>query len=129
MLNKIIVIGRLGTDPEMRFSAAGNSMTTFRLAVTTRERRADGEMADHTEWFTVIVFGAQADLCHLWLQKGRLVFVEGRLRSRSFQGKDGVTRHVNEIIASRVVFLDRTAGAQEGPPAGEGEAPADELPF
>lgn len=55
MLNKIILIGRLGTDPEVRFTAAGNSMTTFRLAVTTRERGADGEMVDHTEWFTVII--------------------------------------------------------------------------
>lgn len=127
MLNKIILIGRLGTDPEMRFTAAGKSMTTCRLAVTTRERGADGEMADHTEWFTVIAFGAQADLCHLWLGKGQAVYVEGRLRSRSFQGKDGVTRHVNEVLAHRVVFLTRTAGAQEGSPAGEGEAPADDL--
>jgi single-strand DNA-binding protein len=127
VLNKIILIGRLGTDPEMRFTAAGKSMTTFRLAVTTRERGTDGEMVDHTEWFTVIAFGAQADACNLWLQKGQLVYVEGRLRSRSFQGRDGVTRHVNEVLAHRVVFLARTADAQEGPAAGEGEALDDEL--
>jgi len=129
VLNKVILIGRLGTDPEIRFTAAGNSIATFRLAVTIRERGADGETVDHTEWFTVIVFGNQADICNLWLQKGQPVYVEGRLRSRSFQGRDGITRHVNEVIAHRVVFLARAAGAKEGPAPGEGEAPGDELAF
>lgn len=119
MLNKVILIGRLGTDPEMRFTAAGRSMTTFRLAVTVQEQGPDGELRDHTEWFTVLTWGKTADSCNLWLQKGRLVYVEGRLRSRSFQGQDGMTRHVNEVLASRVVFLSRPAAAEGATAEGE----------
>jgi len=115
-LNKIMVIGNLGTDPEMRYTPSGNPVTTFRIAATRSSNTAEGERRDETEWFTVVAWQRLGELCNQYLTKGRRAYVEGRLRSRSWQGQDGQTRFVNEIIADRVLFLDR---------AGEARSPGD----
>lgn len=115
-LNKIMVIGNLGTDPEMRYTPSGNPVTTFRIAATRSSTTAEGERRDETEWFTVVAWQRLAELCNQYLTKGRRAYVEGRLRSRTWEGQDGQTRFVNEIIADRVLFLDR---------AGEGRGPGD----
>ncbi len=119
-LNKIFIIGNVGTDPEMRYTGTGNAMTTFRVAATHTYTTPEGERRDETEWFSVITWGRQAEQCNLYLQKGRRVFVEGRLRTRTWDGADGQRRFRLEILADRVVFLDRPQAAslepQEEPP-------------
>lgn len=118
-LNKILLIGNAGTDPEMRYTPNGNAVTSFRLAVTTRSGGQEGaEPREETEWFTVECWNRQAETVNQYLQKGKKVFVEGRFRSRSYTAKDGSTRSVSEVAFARVLFLDR-AGAPA--PAGESE--------
>ncbi len=130
-LNKVIVIGNLGTDPEMRYTPNGNPVTSFRLATTSRVYTTpSGERKEDTEWFTVVAWNQLAEQCNQFLTKGRRAYVEGRLRSNSWQGQDGQTRFRNEIIANRVLFLDRQPVA--GLPSEEEESSAtepEELPF
>lgn len=113
-LNKLMLIGNVGTDPDMRYTPNGKAVTTFRLAVTRRFNGPDGEKQDDTEWFTAVTWNALAEQCSQWLTKGRRVFVEGRIKSNSWKGADGVTRFSNEIIASRVLFLDRGENQSNG---------------
>ena len=141
-LNKVMIIGNLGTDPEMRYTPNGNPVTSFRMATSRNYTSADGERHEETEWFTIVAWNQLAEQCNQYLNKGRRAYVEGRLRSRSWEGPDGQTRFRNEIISNRVLFLDAAqsgqyaegeAGAQEeagvqGEAAAKG-VEADELPF
>ena len=134
-LNKMMVIGNVGTDPEMRYTPNGNPVTSFRIASGRTYTSADGERHQDTEWFTVVAWNQLAERCNQYLTKGRRAYVEGRLHSRSWEGQDGQTRSTNEIIADRVLFLDRAPGsgtAPEGEPTGEAaeETPdAEDLPW
>jgi single-strand DNA-binding protein len=133
-MNKMMIIGNLGSDPEMRYTPNGQAVTSFRIATNYRYTTADGERRDETEWFSVSVWGRQAETCNQYLAKGRKVFVEGRLKSRSYETRDGETRFVNEINATDVRFIDTQGSRTEDfPPAvGEGEEPGlepDDLPF
>lgn len=112
-LNKMLTIGNLGTDPEMRYTAGGVPVTSFRLATNRSYTTSDGERRDETEWFTIVAWRGLAEQCNQYLTKGRRVYVEGRLNSRSWQGQDGQNRFTNEITADRVLFLDGD-GAQGG---------------
>ena len=123
-LNKIMVIGNLGTDPEMRYAPSGSPVTSFRIATTRSYNAQDGERRQDTEWFTVVAWDSLAEQVNQYLSKGRKAYVEGRLHSHSFQGNDGQTRFRNEIIASRVLFLDK-AGAPEPGSDEYGSGPAD----
>ncbi|MFN3974749.1 MAG: single-stranded DNA-binding protein [Dehalococcoidia bacterium] len=130
-LVKIIVIGNVGTDPEMRYTPQGTPVTSFRLAATRTFNAPDGTRQQETEWFTVVAWRQLAEQVSQYLTKGRRAYVEGRLRSRSWVGNDGQTRWVNEIVADRVIFLDRPtpeAQAPEEAPPEEGPSPND-LPF
>lgn len=123
MLNKIMVIGNLGRDPEMRYTPNGNPVTSFSIA-TNRVYTANGERREETEWFSVTTFNQLAEQVNQFLSKGRKAYVEGRFRSRSWEGQDGVTRHTNEIIANQVLFLDRGQGSGS---ADEGLGPNQEM--
>jgi single-strand DNA-binding protein len=129
-LNKMQVIGNLGRDPEMRYTPNGNPVTSFSIATNRAYTDSQGEKHEETEWFTVVAWNQLAELCNQYLSKGRRAYVDGRLRSSTWQGQDGQTRYRNEIIAERVLFLDRAQGGP-GSPEGEGESPLDEdsLPF
>lgn len=129
-LNKIMVIGNLGTDPEMRYTPSGQPVTSFRLA-TTRVYNVDGERRQETEWFTVVAWARLAEQANQFLAKGRRAYVEGRLRSRSWEGRDGQTRFVNEIIASQILFLDQPSEtpAASGEGAGGDNVEVEDLPF
>ena len=120
-LNKILLIGNVGTDPEMRYTPNGNPVTNFRLAVT-RRYTSGGERQEETEWFTVEAWNQLAEQVNQYLVKGRRAYVEGRFRSRSFVGNDGQTRFVYEVVANRVLFLDRRGDVEES--TGTGEPPA-----
>ena len=132
-LNKIMVIGNLGTDPEMRYTSSGKAVTSFRLAVSRSYTMRDGERRQETEWFRIVAWNHQAESCNQFLQKGKKVYVEGRLKSDTWEGRDGQTRFTNEIIADRVLFLDRqpvTAMPGEEPYSDGGEMDGDDgLPF
>jgi single-strand DNA-binding protein len=119
-LNKVMVIGNLGSDPEMRFTPNGNPVTTFSVA-TNRVFTANGERREETEWFSVVTWGKLAEQCNQSLAKGRLVYAEGRLRTHSWEGQDGQKRYRTEVVANRVTFLDRQGSAPaatEGKPEG-----------
>ena len=135
-LNKIMIIGNLGGDPEMRFTPSGRPVTSFRIATNWRYTTPEGERREETEWFTVVAWGKLAEQCNQFLTKGRLVYVEGRLRLRSWEGQDGKTRSRNEIVADRVKFLDRQAGAAGVEPVAAktdvseaGDFAPDDIPF
>jgi single-strand DNA-binding protein len=129
-LNKVILIGNLGTDPEMRYTANGDATTSFRLATNHSFVGRDGERHEETEWFSVTTWRSLAEQCSQYLQKGRRVYVEGRLRTRSWEGPDGQRRFRTEVNADRVIFLDRLGGMGSGE---EAEAAVgidpDDLPF
>ena len=128
-LNKMIVIGNVGTDPEMRYTPNGSPVTSFRIAISRVYTPADGERRQETEWFTVVAWNQLAEQCNQYLTKGRRAYVEGRLQSRKWEGQDGQARFTNEIIASRVLFLDKPAGVG-APTDGEPgvEAPTEREP-
>ena len=132
-LNKIMVIGNLGTDPEMRYTPNGNAVTSFRMAVSRTYTTRDGERRQDTEWFRIVAWGQQAESCNQFLQKGRRVYVEGRLKSDTWTAPDGQTRFTNEISADRVLFLDRqpiaTMPREESYSDGGGMDDDEGLPF
>lgn len=119
-LNKVMIIGNLGSDPEMRFTPNGNPVTSFTVATNRVYNTSDGERKTETEWFNVVAWNKLAEQCNQFLQKGRLVYVEGRLRTRSWEGQDGQKHYRTEVIASRITFLGRpTAGGVAGDEAEE----------
>ncbi len=131
-LNKVTMIGNVGTDPEMRYTPSGSAVTDFRLAVSRRFSTRDGNQEEETEWFTVTAWERLADTVNQYVTKGMKVYVEGRLKSRSYQGNDGQMRFSNEINAQTVLFLDRannTPGQwNEEQGAGAPNAPRQEAP-
>ena len=98
-LNKMLLIGNLGGDPEMRYTANGSPVTTFSVATNRRYKTRDGEQREETEWFRVVTWNQLAETCNQYLTKGRRVYVEGRLKSDTWTGQDGQTRFTNEINA------------------------------
>ena len=110
-LNKVMIIGNLGADPEMRFLPDGKPTTGFRVATNREFSTPDGERKQETEWFSVVAWGKLAEQCNQFLTKGRLVYVEGRLRTRSWDDQTGQKRYRTELIADHVTFLDRQSAA------------------
>lgn len=132
-LNKVMIIGNLGADPEMRYTADGNALTSFRIAASRNYTTPDGERREETEWFSVVAWRKLAEQCSQFLQKGRRVYVEGRLRTRSWDTPEGQKRFRTEVVADKVLFLDRPGGVPL-PEEQEGAAPvepieAEEAPF
>ena len=110
-LNKVMLIGNLGADPEMRYTANGNAVTTFNLAVNRNWTGPDGERKEETEWFTVVSWDKLAETVSQFRQKGRRAYVEGRMKTRSWEGQDGQKRYKTEVVANTVLFLDRPQAA------------------
>ena len=126
MYNKITLIGNLGSDPEIRYMPSGDACTTFSVATNRRYKTREGENRDDTQWYRVEVWGAQAEPCNQYLEKGRLVYVEGSHSNREWQGQDGVMRTSSEVRAQVVKFLSSNGQAEA-----EGEqdrAPAQSAP-
>ena len=132
-LNKVMIIGNLGSEPEMRFTPNGNPVTSFRIATNRIYTTSEGERKQETEWFTVVAWNKLAEQCNQFLTKGRLVYTEGRLRTRTWEGQDGQRHYRTEIIASRVTFLDRQASTSLPEERTEetdmGELEPEEIPF
>ncbi|MBN2463513.1 MAG: single-stranded DNA-binding protein [Dehalococcoidia bacterium] len=137
-LTKIMLIGNLGTDPEMRFTPSGTPVASFSLATNRVYTASDGERKQETEWFRVSAWRKQAESCNQFLTKGQRVYVEGSLRTRTWEDREGQKRVTLEVNADRVLFLDKQALAPlpgeeisvEGPvEAGEEEVEPEDLPF
>ena len=123
-VNKVILVGNLGRDPETRYMTSGEAVTNIRLATTDTWKDKAGEKQEKTEWHSVVFFGRQAEIAGEYLKKGRQVYVEGRLQTRKWQDKEGQDRYTTEIIADRMQMLgSREAGG--APPSGD-EPPARE---
>ena len=125
MLNKVMIIGRLGRDPELRYSQSGSPVCTLNIATDESYTDRDGNRVDRAEWHRVVVFQKAAENCSQYLTKGSLVFVEGSLQTRKWQDQQGQDRYTTEIKGQRVQFLDRKGDRQgQGAPAhDEGYAP------
>lgn len=130
-LNKVMIIGNLGTDPEMRFTPSGQPVTSFRMASSRTFTTPEGEKKQETEWFSIVAWSKLAELCNQFLSKGRMAYVEGRLRTRSWEDKEGIKRYSTEVVANQVIFLDRAGAAPLPDEAASGgdEVPPEELPF
>ena len=113
MLNKVMLIGRLGRDPEIRYAANGTPITTMRLATDESYVDKDGNKVERTEWHTVITYQRQAENCKTYLGKGSLIFVEGSLQNRKWQDQQGQDKYSTEVKASRVQFLERKNNANQ----------------
>jgi len=138
-VNKVILIGNLGKDPEVRFTANGKAVARFPIATSEVWNDGEGNRQERTEWHNIIVWGKQGESCGQYLAKGRQVYVEGSIRSRTYDDKSGTKRYVTEIIAQRVRFLGGGGGTrvvQETEPEPAAETPAgqpppldDDIPF
>lgn len=131
-LNKVLLIGNLTRSPELRYTPSGQAVSDLRLAVNHDYTTQSGERRQEPCFLTVIVWGKQAESCSEYLDKGSEIFVEGRIQTRDWEGKDGQKRTTTEVVAQRVQFMSRTKGAAGGgrAPATVGAAPAfqDEAP-
>jgi len=113
MVNKAILVGRLGKDPEVRYTPDGAMITSFSLATDEQWKDKNGEKVQKTEWHNIVTFGKLAEICGNYLAKGLLVYIEGRIRTRSWEGKDGVKRYTTEITATDMKMLS-PKGADRG---------------
>ncbi|MEJ7714061.1 MAG: single-stranded DNA-binding protein [Pyrinomonadaceae bacterium] len=112
--NKVIVVGNLGRDPELRYTPQGTAVCNFTMATNERRKDKSGEQQDITTWFKITVWGKQAETVSKYLTKGRNVYVEGRLHVEEWTDKEGKTRHTLEVNASDVHFIDSGAGERDG---------------
>lgn len=116
-VNKVILVGRLGRDPELRYTQKGTAIATWSMATEHRYKGADGEYVAQTQWHNVKVFGKQGENCDRYLEKGRQVYVEGRIETREYETSDGVKKWWTEVIASTVRFLGSREDAARPPGA------------
>ncbi len=139
-VNKVILIGNLGKDPDLRYTPGGQAVASFTMATNEKWRDKEGNMQDKTEWHNIVVWGRQAEIAKEYLAKGRPAYIEGRLQTRSWDDKDGNKRYITEIVAQRIQFLgsrEQGAGASSGsggempPEAPQPDLAAedDDLPF
>ncbi len=141
-VNKVILIGRLGRDPELRYTQGGQAVANFTLATNERFSNKAGEPQERTEWHRIVAWGKTGELCAQYLSKGRSAYIEGRLQTREWEDKEGQKRSTTEIVAQNVTFLDSArsgtpgsaaSGASDasGEPQRESTSPpvGDDIPF
>jgi len=113
-VNKVILVGNLGRDPELRYIPSGQAVANFTLATNERWRDKDGNNQERTEWHRIVVWGKSAENCAQFLQKGRSVYVEGKLQTQEWEDKDGIKRRTTEVVAQTVQFLGGRGGGESG---------------
>ncbi len=128
-VNKAILIGNLGRDPEMRYTPNGQAVTKFSIATTERFKDKNGEQQERTTWHNIVAWGRQAEVAKEYLSKGRPVYIEGRIDNRSYDDKDGNKRYISEIVVQRMQFLgskgDTSGGGFDQTPP---KSPPDDFP-
>src|SRR5580765_1057741 len=115
-VNKVILIGNLGRDPETRYTTGGDAVTTLNIATSEQWKDKNGEKQERTEWHRVVLFGRQAEIAGEYLKKGRSVYIEGRLQTRKYTDKEGVEKYATEVVGDRMQLL----GSREGGGGGGG---------
>ncbi len=135
-LNKVMIIGHLGRDPEMRYTPSGRPVTTFSVAVSRTWNTVDGERHSETEWFNIVAWGNLAEICKQYLHKGQQVYIEGRLQTRHWEDKEGQKRTSVEVVANEMMMLgdrrdksDTNESASEDTNQTDSESDEDEFPF
>jgi len=136
-INKAILIGNLGKDPEIRYIPSGQAVATFSIATTRKWRDKEGQPQEQTDWHNIVVWGRMAELAKEYLAKGRSVYIEGRIQNRSYDDKEGNKRYISEVVATTMQFLggrsDQAAGSQASPTPSPDQPPDitddDDLPF
>ena len=116
-VNKVILIGNLGRDPETRYTTGGDAITNLNIATSEQWKDKSGEKQERTEWHRVVLFGRQAEIAGEYLKKGRSVYIEGRLQTRKYTDKDGVEKYSTEIVGDRMQLL----GSREGSGGGDAD--------
>ena len=135
MINKAILVGRLGKDPEVRYTQDGTMVTTFTLATDESYKDKNGEKVQKTEWHRIVTYRKLAEICGNYLSKGKLVFIEGKIQTRSWEDKEGNKRQTTEILANDMKMLDSRGQARSEDDAlpeasaGPGAMPPDDVPF
>ena len=126
MLNKAMLIGRLGAAPEIRYTQSGIPVATFQIATNERWTNKDGGKEERTEWHRIVVWNQLAEICEKHLNKRKLVYIEGPIRTREYQDKEGNTKRITEVVARNMQMLDRAGDGrkEEVPPPAE-----DDIPF
>jgi single-strand DNA-binding protein len=124
-INKVILIGNLGRDPELRYIQSGQAVTNFSVATNEKWKDKDGNNQERTEWHRIVVWGKSAENCAQYLQKGRSVYIEGKLQTREWEDKDGNKRSTTEIVAQVVQFLGGRGGSAGGDPSTDRDLPSD----
>src|SRR6187551_1708766 len=113
-LNKCLIIGNLGRDPEMRYTPSGQAVTQFTVAVNRNYKDSQGERQEETEWFRVVAWGQQSEFSAEYLRKGAKVYVEGRIQTRQWEGQDGQKRYTTELVANTIQNLERRPREDSG---------------
>jgi single-strand DNA-binding protein len=122
-LNKVMLMGNLGKDPEVRYTASGQAVASFSIATSERYKSKSGDWEEKTEWHNIVLWGKQAETAKDYLSKGKTVFIEGRLQTRKWQDKDGRDRYTTEIVGDRMQFVG-SKGDGGGRQGGRGDEPA-----
>lgn len=128
-LNKVLLMGRLGADPELRYTTDGTPVATFRMATSESYKDKSGVKQERTEWHSIVAWRKLAEIAGEYLKKGRLVYIEGRIQSREYEGRDGVKRKVYEIVASDMKMLPTGQGQGQGYSQGQGQNQDDRRSF
>lgn len=134
-VNKVILVGNLGKDPELRYTNSGVAVATFSIATNESWKDPEGNLQERTQWHNIVAWRKLAEICGEYLKKGNKVYVEGRLQHRNYDDKNGVKRYVSEIVLDEMVMLDSKGASQsmdQTPPAQQEEQradKADDLPF
>ena len=129
-LNKVLLIGNLGKDPEMRYTPSSKPVASFRLATSRSWKTSEGEQRTETEWFNVVAWGKLAEICHQYLKQGQQVYIEGRLQTRRWDDSEGNPRTTTEVVANEMVMLgERKANTDSPEDDFPGESLDDEFPF
>ena len=135
-VNKVMLIGNLGKDPELRYTTSGVAVATFSLATSDSWKDQDGNMQERTEWHNIVAWKKLAEICGEWLKKGKKVYIEGRIQTRSYDDKNtGSKKYFTEIVAETMIMLDGKGSSESGSgsrTSEESSAPAvreDDLPF
>jgi single-strand DNA-binding protein len=124
-VNKVILVGNLGADPEIRYTPSGTAVANFRIATSENWTNKEGQRETRTEWHRIVTFGKLAEICGEYLSKGKQVYIEGRIQTRQWDDKEGVKRYTTEIVANTMQMLGRPGDQPQAP---EGEPPQAEEP-
>ena len=127
-VNKVVIVGHIGADPETRFTPSGTAVVNFNVATNESRKNSDGGYQDHTEWHSCVLFGKRAEFAGEYLKRGQLIYLEGRLQTRSWEDDSGTKKYKTEVIGNEITMLGKKVGTG-GSSQNRDDASDDDLPF